>query len=549
MSASKSSFQHAGFSSPRKLPEQSGDPQPALDVRVLKSYNGRGQSGFTLEADFQVQPGFTVLVGPSGTGKSTLLRCIAGLTDPDGGRIAIGKRVLFDAENKISVPAAHRRVAFVFQHLALFPHLSVEENVGYGIRRMPASEREPQVAAILESFRIAHLRKQLPKEISGGEQQRVALARSLVTEPAALLLDEPLSSLDVHTKASIIEDLQKWNEKHGVPILFVTHSQEEMFALGERVIVFDPGGLMTEGLAIGSVPRRDRPDASDFDNLVEATVLAERTERGTMLCRISGTNLHLEVPRKPVPLGSDVVLRIPAHEIVLATAPPDLIGVCNVIQGQIQHVERMGTNFQLRIQCGIELRAELAPDCLGAIRAPGWVWLIIPPAACHFDRIRRLRPLQRLFLFVCSGNTSRSPLAQAICNAEVARRLRIPLDALGQLPVRAVSAGIAVTPGATVSEDAQTALEAMGFPRTTHTARSLTPDLMASAEAVFCMTADQRRQVEARFPAAAGKIRCIDPDGDIQDPAGGGEQAFQEVARRLRERVGILLAESQLEEA
>ena len=410
MSASESVFQRAGFSDRTSAAaSQAVHPGRALDVRVLKSYSGRGQSGFTLEADFQVQPGFTVLVGPSGTGKSTLLRCIAGLSDPDQGRITIGERVLFDAEKKISITAAQRRVAFVFQHLALFPHLSVEENVSYGIRRLPVAQREERVASVVESFRISHLRKQLPKEISGGEQQRVALARALVTEPSLLLLDEPLSSLDVHNKASIIEDLQKWNQAHGVPVLYVTHSQEEMFALGEHVIVFDPGGLMSEGLPIGSVPRRSNPDASDFDNLVEATVLRDQPERGTMQCRIAGTSLELEVPRKAVPIGSDIVLRIPSHEIVLATAPPQLIGACNVIQGQIQHVERMGRNFQLRVQCGIELRAELVPDALQGIRAPGRVWMIIPPDACHFERVQRLRPLQRIFVFVCGGNTGRSP--------------------------------------------------------------------------------------------------------------------------------------------
>jgi molybdate transport system ATP-binding protein len=542
-------IQRAGFSSTSApVAEGNTDTQRTLDVRVLKSYKGRSQSGFTLEADFQVQPGFTVLVGPSGSGKSTLLRCIAGLADPDEGRIVAANRILFDDQKKISIAAAQRRVAFVFQRLALFPHLNVEENVGYGIRRLSPREREPQVANVLESFRIAYLRKQLPKEISGGEQQRVALARALVTDPSVLLLDEPLSSLDVHNKASIIEDLQTWNQKHSVPILYVTHSQEEMFALGEHVIVFDPGGVMTEGLPISSIPRRDNPEASDFDNLVEATVLGERPERGTMQCRISGTGIELEVPLKQVPSGSEIVVRIPAHAIVLATAAPELLGVCNVIQGQIQHVERMGRSFQVRIQCGVELRAELAPEALEGFRAPGRVWLIIPPAACHIERIQRLRPLQRLFVFVCGGNTSRSPLAQAICNAEVARRLRIPLDALGQLPVRAVSAGISVNPGSPMPEEAQAALQAMGLPRLSHKSQGLTPALVASAEAVFCMTVELRQRVEAMFPEAATKIRCLDPDGDIEDPGGAEKQVFRDVAARLRKLIAIRLTESGLTE-
>src|SRR6185295_746547 len=144
--------------------------------------------------EFNVVPGVTVIVGHSGAGKTTILRCIAGLCDPREGRIAVGSRVLFDSERRIKVEAAQRRVAFVFQDLALFPHLSVQDNVTYGLRRLDAAERKRRMREILESFQIEHLCTRLPREISGGEQQRVALARSLVTEPSVLLLDEPLSS-------------------------------------------------------------------------------------------------------------------------------------------------------------------------------------------------------------------------------------------------------------------------------------------------------------------------------------------------------------------
>lgn len=543
MSSSETVFERAAFSSRNT---RTSTAAQSLDVRVAKSYKSRSSAGFTLEADFQVDPGFTVLVGPSGTGKSTLLRCIAGLTDPDRGRITIGDRVLFDDASKTSITAAQRKVAFVFQHLALFPHLTVEENVGYGIRSLPSGEREPKIASVLESFRIGHLRSQLPKEISGGEQQRVALARALVTEPCVLLLDEPLSSLDVHNKASIIEDLRKWNDAHGVPILYVTHSQEEMFALGEHVIVFDPGGVMRDGLPIGTVPGGRPPQSAEpsaFDNLVATTVLEERSERGTMLCRISGTSIQLEIPRKPVPIGSDILIRIPSREIVLAAAAPQIIGACNVIGGYVRQADRAGKSFQLSIECGIELRAEVAPDALEGIRAPGRVWMIIPPGACHFERIERLRPLQRLFVFVCSGNTVRSPLAQAICNAEVARRLRIPLEALGQLPVRAVSAGISANPGAPMAEEAQQALVALGIPRLGHKSQNLTDALVSQAEVIFCMTEEQCRQVEALFPAAAFKIRVLNPSGDLEDPHGGDWRQVLQFAQQVRESISLRLEE------
>ena len=189
-----------------------------LHVDVCKRHAPSGSLDFQLEAKLAAAPGVTVIVGHSGAGKSTLLRCIAGLSNPEEGRIAIGDHVLFDSRKNIRLGPARRWVAFVFQDLALFPHLSVEANVMYGLRRLDAAEQKRRMREILASFQIEHLEGRFPREISGGEQQRVALARSLVTEPSVLLLDEPLSSLDPRTKVLIIDDLRRWNEVHPIPI-------------------------------------------------------------------------------------------------------------------------------------------------------------------------------------------------------------------------------------------------------------------------------------------------------------------------------------------
>ncbi len=202
---------------------------------------------FLLEVDCQSAPGFTILFGPSGAGKTTLLDCIAGLTTPDSGRIALSDRVLFDAAQRINLPVAKRRVGYVFQGLALFPHLTVEANVQYGLAHLPKAERSAKSSAILQAFRIPHLAHRYPREISGGESQRAALARTLVTDPAVLLLDEPLAALDAATKSKIIDDLRQWNQAHRIPILYVTHSREEVFALGERVLVLDAGRIVAQG--------------------------------------------------------------------------------------------------------------------------------------------------------------------------------------------------------------------------------------------------------------------------------------------------------------
>src|SRR5262249_10690194 len=176
-----------------------------LDLRIAKQL-----PEFRLEAELTAPPGVTILFGQSGSGKTTVLKCIAGLLMPDEGRITAGARVLFDSKLGIDLAAGDRAVGYLFQSLALFPHLTGEQNGLYGLAGTTAAEKKIRTTEILESFRIAHLLSRKPGGISGGERQRVALARSLVTRPAVLLLDEPLSALDAITKSDIVEDLRAW---------------------------------------------------------------------------------------------------------------------------------------------------------------------------------------------------------------------------------------------------------------------------------------------------------------------------------------------------
>ena len=183
---------------------------------------------FTLDVRFSVAPGITMVFGASGSGKTTMLKCLAGLHRPDAGTIVIDGRVMFDAGRGIDVPVRRRGLGYVFQHLALFPHMTVEQNLHYGLSSLDHAARRARTASVAESFRIAHLLARRPSEISGGERQRTALARSLVTDPRFLLLDEPLSALDHVTQSRIIEDLRAWNAARGIPILYVTHSHREV---------------------------------------------------------------------------------------------------------------------------------------------------------------------------------------------------------------------------------------------------------------------------------------------------------------------------------
>lgn len=528
------------------LPPLESDSR-ALRVRLRKRHSSNRSSKFQLETDFEVLPGVTVIVGHSGAGKTTILRCIAGLCDPEEGRIAVGDRLLFDSTKRINVEPAKRRVGFVFQDLALFPHLSVQDNVSYGIRRLEAAERKRRMSEVMDAFQIEHLCSRFPREISGGEQQRVALARSLVTEPSVLLLDEPLSSLDPRTKSSIIEDLRRWDDVSRIPIVYVTHDYDEVFALGDRVIALDQGQIVAEGLPQDIIPalRRElmaRP--ADFENLFDATVLELREQEHTMTCLITGTSLLIEMPLAKVSIGSEVRIGIRADEILVATSEPAIVGACNVIQGNVNRFEQLGSTVEARVSCGGEFRVRLSSrsaEGFGA-RVSTDVWMMIRAQACHLVRSELPRSLQRLFVFVCSGNTSRSPMAQAICNAEIAGRLGVPLESLDKFGIKAMSAGLSARPGEPLASEAELTLATIGMTRVEHRSSNLTHRLAHKAEVIFCMTEEQRKRLITMFPEAASKVQCLQPLGDIADPTGKGSTAFLELATLLQQLIGQRLS-------
>ena len=345
-------------------------------------------SGFELDAEFGAAAGFTILFGPSGAGKTTLLHCVAGLHSPDAGRIAVGARVLFDSQLWIDVPVRRRAIGYLFQTLALFPHLTVEQNAEYGLAKIPARERRGRISSILESFRLAHLRRRKPGDISGGERQRVALARSLVTDPKALLLDEPLSALDAATKSSIISDLREWNAAHGIPILYVTHSPAEAFALGERVIVLVSGKVLAQGTPqqVLDTPRHETiAQLADFENIFDATITHLRPDHGTMGCRLQGSAVELEVPLGSAEVGSPVRIAIRAGDIMAAAERPRGLSARNAFQGNLVSIERRGVTMIALVEAGVTFEVHLTPDACQELRLQpgGQVWLVIKTYSCH----------------------------------------------------------------------------------------------------------------------------------------------------------------------
>jgi molybdate transport system ATP-binding protein len=517
-----------------------------LEVQIRKRYGRASQACFQLEANFQAARGVTILLGHSGAGKTTLLHCVAGLCNPEHGHIAIGRQLLFDSAKKISVEPSHRKVAFVFQDLALFPHLTVQQNVAYGLRRLSKPERDSRITRILESFRIAHLRKRLPSEISAGERQRVALARSLVTEPSVLLLDEPLSSLDVRTKAGIINDLKLWNEDRGVPLLYVTHDHSEVFALGERVLLLDKGAIVADGSPLDLLPiaRNLKTENLDFENVFDATV--SHVYASHVTCRPGAMSSDLTVAPAPALAtpGTKLRLGIRASDIALSAAPPRLLGAWNALPARVTSVSRSRGVTEARVHCGTEWVVHLpaaTPELDNVAGAD--VWLMIRPEAFTVIHSARPKALQRLFLFVCGGNTNRSPIAQAICSAEIARRLKLPFDSLEGVKVRAASAGLSADVGEPISTGAHDALARLGIERFQHRARSLTADLIDEAEAVFCMTAQQQQRAVELFPWAAAKIQRLSHDVDLEEPRANAPDEFLALARQIRSLVQCRLDE------
>jgi len=206
-----------------------------------------GRRDFTVEVDLHTATETLVVVGPSGCGKTTVLRTLAGLLTPAAGRITLGEQVLYDATRGINVPPEQRRIGVVFQHYALFPHLDVVANLGYGLPRLPKPERERRIVTALERVRITELAGARPSELSGGEQQRVAVARALITEPRLLLLDEPLSALDVDNRAHLRRELAILLHHLAIPTVVVTHDLADADALADRIAVMDRGRIVQTG--------------------------------------------------------------------------------------------------------------------------------------------------------------------------------------------------------------------------------------------------------------------------------------------------------------
>ena len=360
-----------------------------LDVQLEKTLNAASAAPFKLDLRFEAGPGVLILFGASGAGKSLTLQLLAGLQIADLGSIRVGGETLFDSSQQINVPVRLRRVGFVFQNLALFPHLNTRQNVAYGLAHLGAVEREQRVDAMLEKLKIDRLAARVPRTLSGGEQQRVALARALVTRPRMLLLDEPLSALDLSIKRSILADLQRINQELRIPILYVTHDRSEALSLGERLLLLEAGRIVAEGKPIDvlSQPLKESvANLTGVENLFDVRILERNPERGTLTCDAGGC--RLEIPYGEWPVDRPLRVGLRSGDILLSVSPPEGLSAQNILPGQIRRIDSADYEACLQVDCGKIFDVTLTRTAVETLELSlgREVWLIFKAHSCHVLR-------------------------------------------------------------------------------------------------------------------------------------------------------------------
>jgi len=350
--------------------------------------------GFYLEADWQIEEGqVLVLFGPSGAGKTTTLRAIAGLIRPEEGRVELGGRVVYDSAADISVPVHGRQVGYLTQQYHLFPHLSVTQNIAYGLSKRRQPDARATVQQLVRRLRLDGLEDRRTWQLSGGQQQRVALARALATSPQMLLLDEPFASLDAELRRVLRGELRAMLVESPIPVLLVTHDREEALALGDAVEVIDDGTIVDRGepLRVLGQPGRGRvARLAGVENLLAMTVESRNPQDGTMIC--AGGGIRLEIPLDAAPAGHNdapeqtrnILVGIRSSDIILASEEPRGTSARNRLAGTVTSVEPRPPGYEVTIDCGVPLRTQVTGAAMSEMGIiPGQsIWAVFKASSC-----------------------------------------------------------------------------------------------------------------------------------------------------------------------
>ncbi len=330
-----------------------------LDVDICKQLRE-----FELRIAFTVRAGETlVIIGPSGSGKTSILSQIAGLFDPDEGRIAVGDRVLFDSARRLSIPPERRHLGYVLQDYALFPHMTVLRNIEYGMeaRGMSRDEIARRATDAMRMLSITHLAGVRPDRISGGEQQRVALARAIAAGGQALLLDEPLAALDTQIRQNARGDLRRVIRSIGLPAVFVTHDYVDALAFGDQICVLDRGAVVQMGPQEDLLLRPKSRFVADFmgANFLRGT--AQPPRDGVSKVLVDGVEVAavLDGP-------GEVFLAFSPADVTLSAEPP-AGSAQNAFPARVTALLQLGSRIRVDLDAGFPLLAELTPDSLARL--------------------------------------------------------------------------------------------------------------------------------------------------------------------------------------
>jgi molybdate transport system ATP-binding protein len=308
------------------------------------------RSDFVLDVDLRLPArGVSALFGHSGSGKTTCLRAIAGLERAPGGHVSLGEEIWQDDARGIFVPPHRRALGYVFQEASLFSHLSVRANLEFGLKRVPAGERRFALGPVAEMLGIAALLGRMPAGLSGGERQRVAIARALLCSPRLLLLDEPLAALDLRRRQEILPYLERLHDELAIPIVYVSHSPDEVARLADHLVLLDAGKVVASGPLTGILARIDLPAAfGDETGVVLDTVLAGHEEDDMSRLQFGGGSLF--VGRRVEALGSRLRCRIHARDVSLALERPQRSSIVNLLSAVVTATAATDTPGHVLVQ-------------------------------------------------------------------------------------------------------------------------------------------------------------------------------------------------------
>lgn len=337
-----------------------------LDLKMSKSY----PEGFHLEVEATFPRGVTAIFGPSGSGKTTILSCISGLASPDRGEIYLRRTPLFSSERKLNLRPDKRRIGYMFQESLLFPQYDVRENIYYGYKLTACEKRQIEPQQLVEILELEPLMDRLPAQLSMGERQRVALARALATSPELLLMDEPLSSLDIALRGRILRYLKGLHHELRIPMIYVSHSISEVLAIADMALVISGG----KQLAFDE-PRRvllepfvhSLMETGSLENLLDVKLLERSDGNSLSGARIGNTTLWIPVAPSHLGAGDTISISIRAGDIIVAVDRPSRLSARNILAGRIQGIHRFENSVLLFTDVGSPLLVEISPEALDSL--------------------------------------------------------------------------------------------------------------------------------------------------------------------------------------